>query len=451
MPARSFFDLIVGTSAGGIIALCLAVKKWTVQQCIDGFHSLCTKAFTPRHCVNVPVVGRFVRHHHHSAYETKPLKQALITAYGERGYLFGGLTEHNIDTNVAVATATMAGNPVVLSNYNRVAGDNLPYHFQRPERLVGELKIWEAARATSAAPKIFRSFEHQPSNQVYIDGALYYNNPVQIAETERKLIWSDTESLDPDIILSIGTSHNPRSEPKPSPPPNTHGVLTHIKELMRISTDHIENSLNGEQTWKSFMQTLHGRDKKRFVRLNAELDFDPPKLDEVGKMKELQNYVRRQMESDGRITDLAHKLIATCFYFERYGDVKNLDDGTFSCQGSIRCRFIPGTEQVKHLGEYLRSFRQKPYFHICEPAETDIPPKKAEISDKVIDRMVLRNKFELPAVEVRGSSSQAITEISIFLATRLIPISGFPRSLTEDYTKKGEEMFAMLGRRESNI
>lgn len=67
--------------------------------------------------------------------------------------------------------------PVVMSNYNRKPNLETPtrYTFQRPETSDCELKTWETARATSAAPTYFKSFSHEPSKQEYWDGGLFHN------------------------------------------------------------------------------------------------------------------------------------------------------------------------------------------------------------------------------------------------------------------------------------
>lgn len=70
------------------------------------------------------------------------------------------------------------------------------------------LRLWEVARATSAAPPFFKAFEHEASKQVYHDGAIYYNNPVKVAYNERKILWPDIAKNEPDILLSIGTGQN---------------------------------------------------------------------------------------------------------------------------------------------------------------------------------------------------------------------------------------------------
>ncbi len=70
----------------------------------------------------------------------------------------------------------------------------------------------DSARATSAAPTYFKPFFHKASKQVYQDGGLYHNNPIEIADIERKLIWPEMEHQYPDIVLSLGTGFNPASK-----------------------------------------------------------------------------------------------------------------------------------------------------------------------------------------------------------------------------------------------
>ena len=46
------------------------------------------------------------------------------------------------------------------------------------------------------------------TKNIYFDGALYHNNPVEVASRERKLIWPDVADKHPDVMLSLGTGKN---------------------------------------------------------------------------------------------------------------------------------------------------------------------------------------------------------------------------------------------------
>ena len=145
LPITTFFDLIVGTryvyssihgtaydimtewwallSTGGVIALGLAAKGWSVDRCTQIFEGMCKTAFTRRQLGNVPGIGWLVENYYYSRYETQPLQQALIDAFDLDDYLFGGLRVEGPQTKVAVVATSTAGSSVVLSNYNRTCED----------------------------------------------------------------------------------------------------------------------------------------------------------------------------------------------------------------------------------------------------------------------------------------------------------------------------------------
>jgi len=65
--------------------------------------------------------------------------------------------------------------------------------------------IWEAARATSAAPSFFKpiTIKNPPPLVTYVDGGLGYNNPAKLALIEARRIWADEDVC----LVSIGTGH----------------------------------------------------------------------------------------------------------------------------------------------------------------------------------------------------------------------------------------------------
>jgi len=151
---------------------------------------------------------------HGAKYETTPLRKALQDNFGD-DYLFGNKEENANDAAKVAVTATDEARKrvVILANYSRKDTDQIKrqkehYDFPRPDNPALELRIWEAAAATSAAPLYFKPFVHGPTKRTYLDGALYHNNPVRLVHRERKLLWPDVADKHPDILLSIGTSQN---------------------------------------------------------------------------------------------------------------------------------------------------------------------------------------------------------------------------------------------------
>jgi predicted acylesterase/phospholipase RssA len=64
--------------------------------------------------------------------------------------------------------------------------------------------IWEAARATSAAPTFFKpiTIESPLPRATYVDGGLQNNNPTELARAEAQKIWPKAKRF---CIVSVGT------------------------------------------------------------------------------------------------------------------------------------------------------------------------------------------------------------------------------------------------------
>jgi len=152
------FDLIVGTSTGGIIALALGIGMspreivhFYVQKGPDIFYS---NKFSK------------IKQYFRSKYDNVHLEKALKECFGEKR-LKDSLKR------------------LVIPSYN--IGDDDIYLFKTPhhERLKRDYKvpIWKVAMATSAAPTYFPSF--RKINHIrLIDGGIWANNPTMIGIIE---------------------------------------------------------------------------------------------------------------------------------------------------------------------------------------------------------------------------------------------------------------------------
>ena len=196
------------------------------------------------------------------------------------------------------------------------------------------------ARATSAAPPYFKVFRNPRTGSGYLDGAFYYNNPVRVANLERKLIWPDTEHMHPDILVSIRASLDHSTSASDTEHFSISSVLSNVtgvrsegpqkrpalrrfpqfNNMLNVLLNRADNILNTELVWSSFMIDIKpSKDHaQRYQRLNPIISYKPPALDEVHEMEKLQveafNAMRRGAQNS-MARKVAHRLIASSFFF----------------------------------------------------------------------------------------------------------------------------------------
>lgn len=121
----------------------------------------------------------------------------------------------------------------VACTYEDVTVEAIFRSYVHPEKVRTEVfdncKIWEACRATSAAPTFFPPIEIE--GQKFLDGAVLNNNPVQLDYREAQDLWKDEEP----VLVSIGTGDAPVTTFGASLPDV-------IKSLKRIATETEKNS-----------------------------------------------------------------------------------------------------------------------------------------------------------------------------------------------------------------
>lgn len=175
-PIATRFDLIAGTSIGGILALALAMEI-KAQVIVDLFVEHGSEIFKKRRSL-----WGLVR----SPYSPEPLKHLLSASsiFGER--LLGGCKHPVIIPSLSYST----GQPVIFKT---------PHHldFKRDHLH----KLVDVALATSAAPAYFP--RHSFNNNQYVDGGLYANAPGLLAAHEARHFFR--QKNEHTHILSIGT------------------------------------------------------------------------------------------------------------------------------------------------------------------------------------------------------------------------------------------------------
>ena len=106
---------------GGLIALGLGAKNWSVEQSTYEFQKICQEAFALREFVGIPIPRKIVTLNYAGKYKTKPFEMALKTSFQDDQLFGGASTEQKYRRKVAVVSTTDFGRgTVVLSNYNRL-------------------------------------------------------------------------------------------------------------------------------------------------------------------------------------------------------------------------------------------------------------------------------------------------------------------------------------------
>lgn len=185
------FDLIAGTSTGGILAAALCVPgpdgktpKYPATTLLDLYkvHGRDIFARNPLRFVTSLFVG--------AQYAAGPLEAQLLDYLG--------------DTRLASAVTGL-----LITSFDMNAGE--AWFFSRAQAIANpdrNYRLREVARATSAAPTYFPPFKlgDAPDKPVLVDGGVFANNPALCA-------WVDEhESIEANqdvLLLSLGTGSLP--------------------------------------------------------------------------------------------------------------------------------------------------------------------------------------------------------------------------------------------------
>ena len=197
-PAAETFDLIAGTSTGGILTLGLTAParsgkaKYRAADLLklyetegstifrhDAWHRVWAMENLLEEKYSCEGVERVLKHYFGDARMSEALVEVLVTSYDlERRQPF-----------------------FFKRTYARaVAGHDWP--------------MWQAARATSAAPTYFEpaKLEAELGNDYFalIDGGVYANNPAMCAYAEARTIWPQERNF---LVVSLGTGELTRRIP----------------------------------------------------------------------------------------------------------------------------------------------------------------------------------------------------------------------------------------------
>ncbi|KAG8950942.1 hypothetical protein FRC04_007006 [Tulasnella sp. 424] len=191
-----WFDLIGGTSTGGLIAIMLGRLRMTIPECIAAYRELAKEVFD---------VNKF------------EVAKNLVDGAKFSGGKLQQAVETVVERHRRGTSTQMFDNPERRPPNERICrtfvvaipGCDVP----RPAKLfrtydnrfqlqsADQCEIWEAGRATSCAPSFFP--EIKVDGVYYDDGGLGYNNPTKLMLQEAQSLWGPDQRI--GCLLSLGT------------------------------------------------------------------------------------------------------------------------------------------------------------------------------------------------------------------------------------------------------
>ncbi|KAK0097713.1 hypothetical protein PV326_014241 [Microctonus aethiopoides] len=205
---HEMFDYMCGVSTGAILSANLVTrwngsdyashKRRSLDEISDLYKDLSTKIF------NVGAIrGTSSLVWSHAYYDTALWEQLLMEQFGDEDLI---KTSRERTSPKFSAIATIFNNAQVMAYIFR--NYTLPPRVESQYMGSHKHKLWEAVRASAAAPTYFEEFKH--GEYILSDGGIMVNNPCAVAIHEAKQLWP---SAPIQCVVSFGTGRTPPTIP----------------------------------------------------------------------------------------------------------------------------------------------------------------------------------------------------------------------------------------------
>ncbi|XP_006794270.1 calcium-independent phospholipase A2-gamma-like isoform X2 [Neolamprologus brichardi] len=276
---HQLFDYICGVSTGAVLAFMLGLAHFSIEECADMYRRFGSEVFRQN-----PLVGTVKMGWSHSYYNTETWETILREKLGDRVLIktardFFSPKVSAVSTVVNWGTSPKA---FVFRNYNHKPGSLSRYAGG------SGYQMWQAVRASSAAPGYFQEFTLE--NDIHQDGGITLNNPCAVAVHESHLLWPNQDF---QCVLSLGTG---RYDSAKKGPATSTSLRAKISNLICSATD-----TEGVHT---LLDDLLAPDV--YFRFNPMLSSDvsldenrPQALDQL--QRDTQNYLERNQPKLARL------------------------------------------------------------------------------------------------------------------------------------------------------
>ncbi|TNN73526.1 Calcium-independent phospholipase A2-gamma [Liparis tanakae] len=276
---HQLFDYICGVSTGAVLAFMLGLAHFSIEECADMYRRFGSEVFRQN-----PLVGTVKMGWSHSYYDTETWETILREKLGNRVLIKTAGDELSPKVSAVSAVVNWGTSPkaFVFRNYNHKPGSLSRYAGG------SAFQMWQAVRASSAAPGYFREFPLQ--SDIHQDGGIILNNPCALAVHESRLLWPNQPF---QCVLSLGTGRYDNAKKGPT---TSTSLRAKISNLICSATD-----TEGVHT---LLDELLAPDVYfRFNPMLSELvsldESRPQALDQL--LRDTQNYLERNRSKVARL------------------------------------------------------------------------------------------------------------------------------------------------------
>ncbi|KAM7405056.1 hypothetical protein PAMP_012345 [Pampus punctatissimus] len=217
---HQLFDYICGVSTGAVLAFMLGLAHFPLEECADMYRRFGSEVFRQNRLVGTMKMGWS-----HSYYNTETWETILREKLGDR--ILIKTARDNLSPKVSAVSAVVnwgtSPKAFVFCNYNHKPGSLSRYAGG------SGYQMWQAVRASSAAPGYFQEFTLQ--SDIHQDGGIILNNPCALAVHESRLLWPNQPF---QCVLSLGTG---RYDNVKRGPATSTSLRAKISNLISSATD----------------------------------------------------------------------------------------------------------------------------------------------------------------------------------------------------------------------
>lgn len=294
VPSRKrpcdYFDLIGGTSTGGLLAIMLGRLQMDTGACIRTYRALSKRVFSRYD--RIPLVTPILNAASAVAgvpwFSGEKLKKAICDTIKENlnprereSMLAGGHTVENLRLASTVEFQKCRCFVCAVPKGHHTAERIRSYRSIDPDaRDSSTYTIWEAARATSAAPMYFPSITVQ--GQTYFDGGLDCNNPVMEVIKEARLEFPGSRI---QTVVSIGTGSPKVTEPAPY----LHNVLLNFAQRA-TDTEAPHQQVSKDDAFDHV--------RAGYYRFQGKFDLGEIDLADAERLDEIEKLTQQYLDSE---------------------------------------------------------------------------------------------------------------------------------------------------------